>query len=55
MLNENNLKITIVDLSTIRIDVDSVQFLDKPVFVEDTTDNPIQDLVAPLLDWWYKQ
>jgi len=55
MLNENNLKITIVDLSTIRIDVDSTRFLDNPVYIEDNTDAPIQDLVAPLLDWWYKE
>ena len=55
MLNENNLKITIVDLSTIRIDVDSIRFLDNPVYIEDNTDAPIQDLVAPLLDWWYKE
>jgi len=55
MLNENNLKITIVDLSTIRIDVDSTRFFDNPVYIEDNTDAPIQDLVAPLLDWWYKE
>jgi len=55
MLNENNLKITIVDLSTIRIDVDSVRFIDNPVYIEDNTDDPIQNLVAPLLDWWYKE
>jgi|TARA_R110002096_G_scaffold304177_1_gene499108 hypothetical protein len=57
MLNENNLKITIVDLSTIRIDVDSIRFIDNPVYIEDNSDNSdgsIHDLVAPLLDWWYK-
>ena len=54
MLNENNLKLTIVNPFTIRIDVDSTRFEGLPVYIEDNTDDPIQDLVAPLLDWWYK-
>jgi len=55
MLNENNLKLTIVDPFTIRIDVDSIRFDGLPVYIEDHshdhTDGSIQELVAPLLDW----
>jgi len=59
MLNENNLKLTIVDPFTIRIDVDSIRFDGLPVYIEDHShdhsDGSIQELVAPLLDWWYKE